>query len=102
MFPALEKLYGPWLRVVDDRRGCFKDDLFSEVSPTDNNLLIQAVCHRNRTYSRIPAAALPVCINIVRPALEVMVGALNRGNDELFTGTAELLNHSTVRSCQES
>ena len=86
VFPALEKLYGPWLRVVDDRRGCFKDDLFSEVSPTDNNLLlIQAVCHRNRTYSRIPAAALPDFINIVRPALEVMVGALNRGNDELFT-----------------
>ena len=63
-----------------------KDDLFSEVPSTDNNLLlIQAVCHRNRTYSRIPAAALPDFINIVRPALEVMVGALNRGNDELFT-----------------
>ena len=86
MFPALEKLYGPWLRVVDDRRGCFKDDLFSEVPQTDNNLLlIQTVCHRNRTYSRIPAAALPGFINIVRPALEAMVGALNRGNDELFT-----------------
>ena len=83
MHPDLERLYGPWLRVVDDRRGCFRDGLFSEVQETLNNLLlIQAVCHRNRTYSRV---ALPEFIDIVRPALEVMVGALNRGNHELFT-----------------
>ena len=33
----------------------------------------------------MPASALPQFIEIVRPALEVMVGALNRGNDALFT-----------------
>ena len=33
----------------------------------------------------MPATALPEFIDIVRPALEVMVGALNRGNHELFT-----------------
>lgn len=86
MHPSLEELYGPWLRVVDNRRGCFRDDLFSEVRETLNNLLlIQAVCHRNRTYSRVPASAMPEFIELARPALEVMVGALNRGNKTLFT-----------------
>ena len=83
---SLEQLYGPWLRVVDDRRGCWNDTFFTEVQPTSNNLLLlQAVSHRNRTYSRVPAAALPDFIDVVRPALETMVGALNSNKDELFT-----------------
>ena len=86
MHPSLDKLYGPWLRLVDDRRGCFPDQLFTEVRETLNNLLlIQAVCHRTRTYSRVPASALPDFIDLVRPALEVMVGVLNRDDEDLFT-----------------
>ena len=48
-------------------------------------LLLSAVSHKVRTYSRVPASAIPNFINIVKPALEVMVGALNSGDDDLFT-----------------
>ena len=47
--------------------------------------LVLAASHRARTYSRVPARAMQAFINLVTPALEVMVGALNSDKHELFT-----------------
>jgi len=84
--PQLD-LYAPWLREVDKREGlldAFQNEDISNI-PGNLHLLVQAASHKARTYSRVPGSAMPGFINLVRPALEVMVGALNTDNQDLFT-----------------
>ena len=87
MDPSLE-LYGPWLKEVY-RRHDLHQEAFSNVDDNDVSLnlifLVLAASHRARTYSRIPARAMQAFINLVTPALEVMVGALNSDKHDLFT-----------------
>jgi hypothetical protein len=85
--PALA-MYGPWLRQAFERgfNGEALSEYLSEGEYDDNTIfLVQAGNHRTRTYSRVPRQATEDFVATVLPALEVMVGALNRDDHKLFT-----------------
>src|SRR4051812_12518465 len=73
------RMYVPWLQEVLNRKpqldpgNCSLEQLFAA----------QAAHHQRRTFSRIPAQAGDAFLAAVRPALQVMVGALVAKNDDL-------------------
>jgi hypothetical protein len=78
-------MYEPWIRVV---RGRQLPGLWN----TDHQIFAaQAAQHRCRTYSHVPRGAIEAFLACVRPALQVMAGALEVGDDLLFTRALQCL-----------
>jgi len=81
-------MYAPWLKEVHKRTDFYREAFHGlpDEEITENLItLVLAAGHKTRTYSRVPAKAMQDFINIVTPALEVMVGALNSGKHDLFS-----------------
>ena len=78
--PAARQLVRP-MRRVNER----------QVSPEvvqhtgDNALLAKAVSFRRNTYRKVPVIALATLVAAVKPALQLMAGAIQSGDNDSFT-----------------
>ena len=79
--PALE-MYRPWLQDVTQRGTQY--DLGGQGWSAEQMLAAQAANHQRRTYGRIPRQAANAFLTAVRPALQVMVGALATNDDKVL------------------